>query len=318
MHRRTLALLLILASGLAVAAMLAQRVPRPDTGRCGGQRFAIETAPGGLSPYITLEANGQAGAFLLDYGASFSTVSADRFPAWGPGATITARFSLPTFSTARFELARYWAQRAPSGGQLGVVGTDFLSLLTADFSFSPGAKTVLLGEASCSADDLRRRGLQPVRQTGFFSSDPGRLSDGHLNIPILYLRIGGVTTWAQIDTGYDDTELRPSIDINEPLYQRLLAAGVRLEPRGTVSVSTCSGTEPRSAYTVANVQVETETGSVIAKLGPVALIRKPSNGCGGVAGLASPAAQASASIVAALEVIVFDPRAETVWIKKQD
>lgn len=285
---------------------------------CSGQRFAIETVSGGTAPYIQLTANARKGPFLLDYGATQSTLSADAFSSSsGSGQAsgqMTTSFSLPTFPTGQFRLARYFASQAPGGGQLGVVGTDFLSLLTAAFSFSPQGGSVVLDGKPCDAGRLRAKGMVPIRQTGFFSAQPGRLDRSRPNVPVIYLRIGGITTWAQIDTGYDDLQMQPSIDINETLYQKLLASNVPLRQKGNVGVSTCSGLESRSAYLASHVEIVSETGALIRDLGTVTLVRKPLSPCGGIGNLVEPAAQIAASVVARLGEVVIDPFTETVWV----
>ncbi|MGD9783232.1 MAG: hypothetical protein AB7E80_02875 [Hyphomicrobiaceae bacterium] len=318
MNRRS-TVFLIAALALFAALAAGHRYEQgTDTGeRCPGRRFAVETVTGGAAPYITLRADEQRGAFLLDYGATFSTLSSERFGNHPAGGTIS-RFDLPTFPAARFKLTSYWTQRAPPGGQLGVIGTDFLSLLTADFAYGRSGRSVVVGGEACSEDILKRRSLVPVRQTGFFSSNPVRLAPGRLNVPVVFLKFGPVTTWAQIDTGYDDIERRPSIDINEELYSKLAAAGITLTDAGTTQIATCAGTERRSVYRTPDVTVVTETGSVVRKLGPVHLVRKSSSSCGGIANLAEPGAQVAASLLAMLGEIVFDPHNERVWLAGGD
>jgi hypothetical protein len=310
----------LIASLVLISALVAwhqyQRSTDPGE-RCAGRRFAIEMVSGGTAPYIRLTADEHRGAFLLDYGANISTLSSERFGNRAAGGSIS-RFGLPTFPTARFSLARYWAVRAPQGGQLGVIGTDFLSLLTVDFSYRPFNRSVVIGGQTCSADVLARRKLVPIRQTGFFSSNPARLVPGRLNVPVVFLKIGPVTTWAQIDTGYDDIERRPSIDINEALYNKLAAAGVTLADAGLTLVSTCAGVEIRSVYRTPDVTMVTETGAPVRTLGPVHLVRKSASSCGGIANLAESAAQVAASLLRMLDEVVFDPHHETVWVAGGD
>lgn len=294
---------------LAAAALDAARAGEVE--RCGGERLALEFAgSSGHSPHVRLSAAGKVGAFLLDYGATFSTLAQDRFPAEAGRGLVS--FSLPTFSFGRFKLTRYWTERTPQGGLLGVVGTDFLALLTADFSFRKG--DVFLMASACDPERLRRRGLVPIRQTGFFSRDRQRVAPGRPAVPVLYLRLAGIATWAQIDTGYDDTGAAPSVDINEPLFARLLAAGANLKREADLTVSTCAGVETRETYNLTQAVVETETGAPIQALETVRLLRKPRNACGGIAGLAEPAAQVAASLLTRAGEAVFDPFAELIWL----
>lgn len=285
--------------------------------RCPGQRFAIDSVAGGSAPYIRLTVGSHSGPFLLDYGTTGSTLSADLVNGRAGGTVAVDNFTLPTFANARFGLAHYRIPRPPAGGQVGVVGTDALSLLTADFAFTPRGADVVLSVASCDAASLRRRGLVPIGQAGFFSSSPASLPSTRSNVPVLYLRLGDVTTWAQIDTGYDDLQAPLSIDINDALFRRLRAAGVPLTPAPPLTIATCAGVETREVYVLEDAAVMSETGAPIHRLGRVNLVRKVASNCGGIAGLDEPAAQAAASVLVRLGAVVFDPRAEQVWVAAQ-
>jgi len=61
---------------------------------CGGRPYARVSVPNGASPYVELTADGVTGPFLLDYGATRSSLSSASFS--GPdGSTRTAAISLP-------------------------------------------------------------------------------------------------------------------------------------------------------------------------------------------------------------------------------
>jgi hypothetical protein len=82
---------------------------------CGGRRTARIAVPNGASPYVELAADGKTGPFLLDYGATRSSLSADAFP--GPeGAVRRATISLPGIEEALFHLARYDLLLQPEQG----------------------------------------------------------------------------------------------------------------------------------------------------------------------------------------------------------
>jgi hypothetical protein len=72
------------------------------------------------------------------------------------------------------------------------------------------------------------RGFTPVAQNGFFSSDPSKAGARLPNVPVVFLRLGDVRVWAQIDTGYEDFVYSRSIDINQALFDRLVANGAKL------------------------------------------------------------------------------------------
>jgi hypothetical protein len=84
-QRRTLLLVFWLTIIAAIAAWVWLQDARiADLAeRCDGQRFPIEIVQGGTAPYTTLTAGAERGAFLLDYGATASTVSAESASATG-------------------------------------------------------------------------------------------------------------------------------------------------------------------------------------------------------------------------------------------
>ena len=302
------------SAGLACAFALAVFMETRDhagEALCGGQRYEISRLRNGVTPYIALTAEGVPGQFLLDYGATRSSLSADTF-AGTAGSDKAATISLPSFEKGAFRLARYDQPVQTATRQLGVIGTDFLSLLTAQFS----ASSVYLGDHPCEAKALGARGLVPVSQSGFFSSDLSTIKSGLANVPIVYLSLGGVRAWAQIDTGYADTVYPRSVDINEALYGRLAASGVRLERLRDLGVWTCEGRESRRVYAVRDsaLRIENEQARPIVQTDSFTLIVKPANSCGGIATMGEPAAQLGASFLKLFGTIVFDPKSATVWL----
>ncbi|MFT3730417.1 MAG: hypothetical protein QM780_03185 [Hyphomicrobium sp.] len=289
--------------------------------RCPGERFAIETIAGGTSPYVMLDAGEKRGYFLLDYGTTRSSLSRDIFKSYGreDQASLQTPLSLPSFSSGRFDLATYRLLEQPPGGQLGIIGTDFLSLLTADFSFRGGKSDVVLDARPCDHDVLKARGLIPVRQGGFFASDPRSLDPSMPNVPVLFVSAAGISAAAQMDTGYDDRGLPPSVDINDAFFAKLVAAGVSLHAIGKVTVTTCRGVATHDVFAAPQTQLSLETDErrEIKILRGVALIRKSANGCGGIADMSSPAAQLGMSVIAGLGTVVFDAPSGLVWVRPE-
>ena len=74
----------------------------------------------------------------------------------------------------------------PGKGQLGVIGDDLLSRLTVQLTES----TAFLSTESCRPEALLARGLTPVAQNGFFSSDPSKVSAGLPNVPVRLSALG--------------------------------------------------------------------------------------------------------------------------------
>lgn len=278
---------------------------------CGGRSYARISVPSGASPYVELAADGVTGPFLLDYGATRSSLSAAVFS--GPdGSTKTAAVSLPGIERADFHLARYYLMLQPGKGQLGVIGDDLLSRLTVQLTDS----TAFLSTESCRPEALLARGLTPVAQNGFFSSDPSNVSAGLPNVPVVFLRLGDVRVWAQIDTGYEDFVYSRSVDINQALFDRLLASGARLDRVEDIDIWTCDGREHRPVYRVRGrpLTIEDQAGKKIVATEAFHLVVKPANSCGGIADMKEPAAQLGASFLKLFGAVVFDPRNATVWL----
>jgi hypothetical protein len=103
---------------LAVAVI----VKTGDHGRealCDGRRYGMSTVQNGASPYIGLSADGISGQFLLDYGATRSSLSASAFAA-SDGSVRNAALSLPSFEGGNFDLRHYDLPLATAESQLGV------------------------------------------------------------------------------------------------------------------------------------------------------------------------------------------------------
>src|SRR5271156_2379903 len=278
---------------------------------CGGRPYARVSVPNGASPYVELTADGVTGPFLLDYGATRSSLSAASFS--GPDGSIkTAAISLPGIETADFHLARYYLLLQPGNGQLGVLGDDILSQFTVQLTDS----TAFLSAENCRPEELMARGLTPVAQSGFFSSNPSKVSSRLPNVPVVFLRLGDIRVWAQIDTGYEDFVYSRSIDINQALFDLLVATGAKLDRVNDIDIWACDGREHRPVYRIKDrpLTIENEQGKRIAETENFHLIVKSPNSCGGIADLTEPAAQLGASFLDLFGEVIFDPRNTTVWL----
>jgi hypothetical protein len=278
---------------------------------CGGRPYARGPVPNGSSPYVELTADGIKGPFLLDYGATRSSLSVAAF--LGPdGSMRKAAILLPGIESADFHLARYDLLLQPGKGQLGVIGDDLLSRFTVELTES----TAYLGVEPCQPEALLARGLTPVAQNGFFSSETSRIRAGLPNVPVVFLRLGEVRAWAQIDTGYEDAVYPRSVDVNQALFDRLVLSRFKINQVADINVWTCEGSESRHVYRVEDgpLTIENEQGKSIVETEDFHLIVKPVNGCGGIADLPEPAAQLGASFLRLFGAVIFDPGAATVWL----
>ena len=302
---------IVIALSAAVAiAFIAANIEgsRDHEALCGGIRYALDNVRNGLSPHIELTADGVSGPFLLDFGATTSSLS-ERVFATSTETVKSVSLSLPSFHQGFFELKRY---DLPHHRQLGVIGTDFLSLLSVQITES----AVFLGEQPCQPTTMRAHGFVPVSQEHFFSSDPSAITARRPNVPIIFLRLGAARVWAQIDTGYDDALYPHSVDINQALYRQLINDGMRLRHVSDITVSTCEGRETRPVYSLIDdpLIVETDQAQPIVRTQNFYLILKQANGCGGIGAMSEPAAQLGASFLRLFQAIVFDPKSKTVWL----
>ena len=278
---------------------------------CGGRPHARIGVPNGSSPYVELTVDGVTGPFLLDYGATSSSLSAQAFPGEN-GSIRKEAISLPGIERADFRLARYDLLLQPKKGQLGVIGDDLLSRLTVELTQS----AVYVGEEPCRPETLAARGLTPVAESGFFSSDPAKVRAGLPNVPVVFLRLGAIRAWAQIDTGYEDSVYLRSVDINQALFDRLAGSGVKMNRIGDIDIWTCEGRDRRPVYRIEtlSLRIENEQGKRIAETRDFHVIVKSANACGGIADMAEPAAQLGASFLSLFGAVIFDPRSATVWL----
>ena len=278
---------------------------------CGGRPYARVSVPNGASPYVELTADGVSGPFLLDYGATRSSLSASAFPG-ADGSIRTAAISLPGIERADFHLARYYLLLQPGKGQLGVIGDDLLSQFTVQLTDS----TAFLSAETCQPEALIAQGFTPVAQNGFFSSDPSKAGARLPNVPVVFLRLGDVRVWAQIDTGYEDFVYSRSIDINQALFDRLVANGAKLDRIEDIDIWTCDGREHWPVYRVKDrpLSIENEQGRQIVETDDFHLIVKSANTCGGIADMPEPAAQLGASFLSLFGDVIFDPKNTIVWL----
>jgi hypothetical protein len=176
--------------------------------------------------------------------------------------------------------------------------------------------TAFLSAETCRPEELMARGLTPVAQSGFFSSDPSKVGSWLPNVPVVFLRLGDIRVWAQIDTGYEDFVYSRSIDINQALFDRLVGSGAKLDRVNDIDIWTCDGREHRPVYRIKDrpLRIENEQGKRIAVTEDFHLIVKSSNACGDIADMAEPAAQLGASFLGLFGDVIFDPRNTTVWL----
>lgn len=334
---------LMLPEAVTAAAAAGPAASQPD---CLGERQPLTVAS--RMPYALVGAGGRQGYFLLDFGASVSSITPANFQGGAPVESATGRFDDFVFfgrwgsvSLLLQPQPAVHALRSADGRasirQAGVIGTDFLAqhVYTLDY---PGGHlwraTGGPGGGFCSDAELQTAGYRPVSTRDYYGAQPAALScpsaqaapGGCVNIPTVPIRIGRVEAVAQLDTGYDDGRQPYSVNINGALFDALKAAGVRLTPRPDIAIqlSTCvAGVSERveayrlGAGTPAGL-VDT-AGRLVADQGRVVTLfvkRTPAAAaaCGGIGTWGRPAAQLGASFVASGSLVV-DPFSARIWLR---
>ena len=298
-----------LVFGLASGSMAHAQSP------CGGMRFNVQTAADESRPYVRLALDGKTGPFLLDFGATASTVARSVWNVSGSEIELSG-FTLPSFSRGTFGL-RDNTVSGPLGTVYGVIGTDYLALLTTELHYEEaGDQHVTVSPDPCRAE-LGSLGFRRISTRGYFSSDPTSLHAGVSNVPVIFANLGGIRAAAQIDTGYDDSVFPHTIELNPAMFDQVSAA-MPLVQVGTVSIRTCAGTTRSVPVYVApqqRLRFENETGSELLAFSGFYVLRKEPGACGGIGGLARPAAQIGASFLRAFGTTVFNPKADEIWIR---
>lgn len=302
-------------------------------------------------PYALVSVGGSEGYFLLDYGANVSSIDLGAMPEAKPlpGSCDPAKLGQPcVFAGLDFggDQGQASLLTADYSGlnldlrQAGLIGTDFLSENAYTLNYAGRNISAAGKENFCRPDALRAYGFAPMTTAGYFSSDTSTLLplsslDGKYagglsvpNVPAIPVRIAGVETVAQIDTGYSDYLVRHAVNINPALYAQIAAAAPKAMvrwPEGDKKLSTCvpGVLEQVEAYKLNSGTVEfiAEGGAALRafKQAVVYIKRTPqaAMSCGGIGTHTRPSAQLGGSFMADLGVVVFDPFASRVWAKKQ-
>ena len=324
----------------AMAAMLWATGLAPAT--AAGPACLGETRPLVVDhqmPYAQVQVGGRRGHFVLDFGATVSSITPagftapgapspvpgtndryDGFDFFGPWARVQLALQLQAPTTARVR-------------QAGVIGTDFLASHIYTLDYRAGRLHRATQHSFCSDTVLAAAGFRPLSTRDYYAETPQRLScplaggpPNCVNVPMVPVRIGPVQAMAQLDTGYDDGGRPHSLNINAALFDALKQARVPMKPRPDIALrlSTCV---PGLSETVEAWQLARQVPfGLPAMQGPplpalkeaVTLFVKRSpaaaRACGGIGTWTQPAAQLGASFVARGALVV-DPFSQRVWLR---
>jgi hypothetical protein len=283
---------------------------------CGGTHMPIDTSVLG-EPLVNLALGANEGNFVIDTGATQSQVDARRYGVPEGAKIPLSGFSLPLAQGGIFIAADLRSFAAHRDGELGVIGTDFLSLSSIEFHYARPQPYVALGRMACEQAAMRRAGFVEVGLPGYYEANLNRLKRGMPNVPVIGLRIGLVTFPAQVDTGYGDKGPQGVVQVNAALMRTLSAAEMPMHSvLADVVTTDCSGTYNYERWQVEDeeLSVVTPSGDVVASYPPPLLELKTNARCGGISALTEPFAQIGASWLSRWGTSVFDGLSSAVWI----
>jgi hypothetical protein len=285
--------------------------------------------------------------FLLDFGSTSSDIDLSAFnPAPAAENCNPAKLGQAcTFSNLTFfgdwgSVVLYTDSYASIQGtlrQAGLLATDFLSAqpITLDYK---GLR--VFGGAStgfCTDSQLGAAGFAPMTTSGFYSASVGTLNalstvvsgaaagTSVPNVPTVKIQVGGVAALAQLDTGFDDSVVNHSVNINQAFLAALQAknpGAITRDASLDLSLSTCVGTsENVEAYHLAAgsaLEFMSDGGGAARSVSDAVLFVKntPTAAlvCGGIGTWTVPAAQIATSFYVDAGAMVFDPVSSRVWI----
>lgn len=334
MRRLCAVALALLASPLGCAQV--QGIARPEASPvaaippsvgpyCPGERYEVRTPPLSSELYVELTIGGRTGPFLIDYGATSSSVEAGVLAPGGGSVELTGPSWPGVPSRVRYSVFDRNVDVRGVGTQWGVIGTDLLSRVVVEVRLEDATDPHLVVSDQCDTSGLRARGFWRFDQRGHFGASGS--GSARANVPVVWvdLQAGaggpglGARAWAQIDPGYGDAVWPYSVDVNEALFHQLESAGAPLTEVGRVPVTDCEGVERLDSVYVApghRLRIEDETGTAMYRVEGFYIVRKgaASASCKGIATLAEPGAQLSASFLRLFGRVVFDPTDSAVWV----
>lgn len=289
---------------------------------------------------VAVGASKSRGNFLLDLGTTSSTIDLAAFspaPA-ASGCDPTKLGQSCSFSDFDFfgswgKVFLYTANHSGLIGgvrEAGIIGTDFLSVNAYTLDY-PGKRAFRARRGElCTDAQLTAAGFASLSTEGFYANDLSTLKPLSTviagaaagvrvpNVPTIPVRIASVDAVAQLDTGFADSLVPYSINVNVGYYDAIVAKSPTALVRASskdLSLTTCvSGvSEKVEAYTLeTGGSLQLMAGVDVARAFPKAVVfvkRTPASAksCGGIGTWTAPAAQMAASFFVELGVIVFDP-----------
>ncbi len=325
---------------LALPASAGAKVWCGGTAAAPAKRLDIITSATGAAPYVNLAPDDAKGAWLVDYGATDSSVNRlGNLPATDPRwvGTDKKRMRLRNFDFPYVNGSQEVANlprsisEAGVGIQHGVIGTDLLGRQTIEFHYeNPRDQHMLVSSPGCI---LSNQGFFQILQAGYFGTKPEHYSMQGVNVPVVFaeLRKADGTLAAskfpaQLDTGMADTVWSRTVYVNDALWTKIKTnEAISI---GKLDVNQCNSSAKLEVWVLpgTQLQITDQAGYGLTKdpMFPayyiVPLKQEPIDSpCGGIATRTTPAAMIGSSFLRSFGTIVVDPGAFTdggaIWIR---
>lgn len=300
--------------------------PSPDPAICHGDRRPLLVVR--QLPLARARVAGAEGAFVLDFATTNSTLDRSVFtvppqPLAGTSDEYPSFEFFGEWGKVRLNPADHkdFAGATPVAG---LIGTDFLAQHVYTLDYAKNLVQRAEARSFCADDVLRAEGLAPLTSEGYYASEPGRLRADTPNVPTIPVRIAGVAAVAQLDTAFNDTTIRHSVNINRALFDAMIKSGVALTKGASVPLSTCvpGVWEDTVIYRgAARLELVGTDGAPVRSADDATFLLKETPPaamrCGGIGTWTEPAAQIGASFYVDAGRVVFDPFSSRVWLPKQ-
>jgi hypothetical protein len=298
----------------------------------GGGAIELDTSFAS-KPFVRMRLGAHEGNFLIDTGATYSSVDAALYDV-APGTTITLKgSSLPTLESASFNAIDLSGDVpfAPRGVVAGRIGTDILSSRTLEFHYESPNPYLVLSTQRCRPRVFEDAGFVSIAQPGYNASTAwlswlvslltGRtdiLRRG--NLPVIYAQIGSVRVPFWLDTGWGFGATRHmQFPINEAILNRLRDAGVAMQRAGTSVNSDCENRRYEdTVWKIDNepIMFTTGEGFVLFEYGPPEFEVVGKSPCVPIGNLSEPIGMLGALFLPRLGTVVFDGPNQRVWVPK--
>ncbi len=302
---------------------------------CPGTRLDVVMPPLAATPYAVLDLDGKRGPWLIDLGATATTVSSRIWQAPAPGEPVRlsgfGALGVPA-GPRPYAVAEGGPDRPGIGTPQGTIGTDLVRSVTTEFHFERANDAhLVLRDAACDPPIAAHDGFMRIDQSGFFGATARRRP----NVPVVFIELEerstdidrprlamprrGARTWAQLDTGYADTLWPYSVDINEAYLARLKELVPSLTRVGLVTVGGCGREDSlREVYVAPGWRLDVvgdDPASRVPFNGFYFIVKPRQTECGGIGPLDEPAAQLGSSFLRAFGTTILVPSRAELWIR---